>query len=287
VGIGDQSVAMFDHPAFQRAKLRRVRYFLAWNAMDDDALRLRARAFVIRARADDFRVLLHLSTDDYRSKQARRPSVREYRRQVRRLVRYFRALGVREFGAWNEVNHSSQPTWDSPNHAALFFREMYRAVKPRCHTCGVVALDVLDQTGVERYMRRFYRRLSPTYRRRATVVGIHNYGDVNRRRTRFTRSIIRQAHHYNAHTRFWLTETGGIVKFGSSFPYSPYRAKLRFHQMFKITNAYRRSGLERLYIYQWTGSPRGVRFDAGLTNPDGSVRPAYAYIRSKLSGYLR
>jgi hypothetical protein len=81
---------------------------------------------------------------------------------------------VRDFGSWDEANHASQPTWDSPSSAALFFREMYRTVRWHCRTCGVVALDVLDQVWVERYMASFYRRLSSTYRRRATIVGIHN-----------------------------------------------------------------------------------------------------------------
>jgi hypothetical protein len=122
-----------------------------------------ARTYVERARAAHMQVLLHISTDDYTIKKAKLPSVATYRQQIGRIVSYFRALGVREFGTWDEVNHASQPTWDSPSHAALFFREMYRAVKPRCPTCGVVALDVLDQTGVERYMQSFYRPLSPTY----------------------------------------------------------------------------------------------------------------------------
>ena len=146
------------------------------------------------------RVLLHVSTDDYRIKKARLPSVATYRRQIGRIVRYFRALGVHEFGTSNEANHASQPTYDSPSRAALFFREMYRAVKGHCRTCAVVGLDVLDQVGVESYMRSFYRRLSTTYRRRVTAVGIHNYGDVNRKRTSFTGAIISQARRYNRHT---------------------------------------------------------------------------------------
>src|SRR3954470_14262300 len=190
VGIGDQQAATFDHPDFQRAKFKRVRYLVAWNVMDDVGRRLAARAYVQRARASGMQVLLHISTDDYTIKKARLPSTATYRRQIGRIVRYFRGLGVREFGTWDEANHASQPTWDTPAHAALFFRELYRAVKPHCRSCGVVALDVLDQTGVERYMRSFYRRLSATYRRRATIVGIHNYGDVNRKRTTFTRNII-------------------------------------------------------------------------------------------------
>jgi hypothetical protein len=287
VGISDQQVGMFDNPAFQRAKFERVRYVVPWNVMDDAGQRAVARAYVLRARASGQQVFLHLSTDDYRIKKAKLPSVARYRAALRRLVPYFRALGVREFGTWDEANHASQPTYDSPSHAALFFVEMYRAVKGRCRSCAVVALDVLDQTGVERYMQGFYRRLSPTYRKRATVVGLHNYGDVNRRRSTYTRSMIQQAHKYNRSTKFWLTETGGIVTFGRSFPYSPARAKNRLSTMFSIANRYRRSGIQRIYVYQWTGSDRSARFDAGLTNPDGSVRPSYTYLRSKLPGYER
>ena len=287
VGIGDQQVAMFDQHAFQRAKFRRVRYFIAWNAMDDDSARLAARAFVQRARKDHFQVLLHLSSDDLRIKRARLPSVGQYRAQVQRLVRYFRALGVREFGTWNEANHASQPTYRSPTRAADFFRELYRAVKGHCRTCAVVALDVLDQGGVERYMRSFYRHLSATYRRRATVVGIHNYGDVNRQRATFTRSIIRQAHQYNRHTRFWFTETGGIVKFGRNFPCSTTRASHRLRQMFSLARRYRSSGVDRLYIYNWTGAGCDARFDAGLTTPSGATRAGYDYVRRALPNYLR
>jgi hypothetical protein len=77
VGIGHQSVAMFDQPAFQRPKLERVRYFISWNAMDDDAERLAARAFVQRARCDGFSLLLPVSTDNLEIKKATLPSVAE------------------------------------------------------------------------------------------------------------------------------------------------------------------------------------------------------------------
>ena len=287
VGIGDQQVAMFDQPAFQRAKIKRVRYFIPWNAMDVPAQRLAARAYVQRARKAGISVFLHVSSDDLRIKKARLPSVSEYRSKVGRLVRYFRGLGVREFGTWNEANHASQPTYRSPRRAAEFFREMYRAVKGRCRSCVVVALDVLDQTGVERYKRTWYRSLSSTYRSRATVVGLHNYGDVNRQRTTFTRSIISQSRKYNRRTKFWFTETGGIVNFGANFPCSQTRAANRLKNMFSLARRYRTSGVQRIYVYNWTGAGCEARFDAGLTNPDGSVRPGYAYLRRALPNYLR
>jgi len=289
VGIGDQQASMFDSPLFQRAKFKRVRYFVPWNIMDDDQQLAVAKAYVQRARKDHIQVLLHLSSDDLRIKKAKLPSVAAYRKQVKRIASTFRPLGVRDFGAWNEVNHASQPTYRSPTRAADFFVEAYRAIKPRCSFCNVVALDVLDQTGVERYMRSFYRHLSSTYRRRATVVGIHNYGDVNRRRTTFTRNIIRQSHSFNSKTRFWFTETGGLVKFGRSFPCSETRARNRLRNMFDLAKTYHSSGVERMYVYNWTAPPDGcdARFDAGLVNFDGTARPGYTYLRQKLPNFLR
>jgi hypothetical protein len=289
VGIGDQQISMFDQPLFQARKFKLVRYFVPWNVMQDDDELAQAKAYVERARRDHIQVLLHISSDDLRIKKAKLPSVAQYRTQIKRIVSTFRPLGVRDFGAWNEVNHASQPTYKSPTRAADFFVEAYRAIKPRCSFCNVVALDVLDQTGVERYMRSWYRHLSSTYRRRATLVGIHNYGDVNRQRTTFTRSIIRQAHSFNSKARFWFTETGGLVKFGSNFPCSETRARNRLRNMFSLARTYRPSGVERLYVYNWSGPSNGcdARFDAGLVNFDGTPRPGYNYLRDALANFQR
>src|SRR3954469_25074640 len=289
VGIGDQQVLMFDQPLFQARKFKIVRYFVPWNVMEDKDQLADATAYVKRARQDHIQVLLHISSDDLRIKKAKLPSVAQYRREIKKIISTFRPLGVRDFGAWNEVNHASQPTYRSPTRAADFFVEAYRAIKPRCSFCNVVALDVLDQTGVERYMRTFYRHLSSTYRRRATLVGIHNYGDVNRQRTTFTRSIIRQSHSFNSKTKFWFTETGGLVKFGANFPCSETRARNRLRNMFDLARTYHASGVERMYVYNWSAPPDAcdARFDAGLVNFDGTARPGYTYLRQKLPSFLR
>jgi hypothetical protein len=287
VGIGDQQAAMFDNPLFQRAKFKRVRYFIPWNVTDNAQQLSWADAYVRRARQSRITVFLHISSHDLRIKKARLPSTSAYRTKVRRLVRHFRALGVREFGAWNEVNHASQPTYRSPRRAASYFKVMYRLVKDRCRSCTVMGLDVLDQRGVERYMRSFYRSLSRTWRRRARTVGIHNYGDVNRRRTRYTRNIIRTSRRYNRRTKFWFTETGGIVKFGRSFPCNQTRAANRLKNMFRLAKRYRRQGVSRVYVYNWTGVGCGARWDSGLVNADGSARKGYTYLRRALKNYRR
>ena len=282
VGIGDQQAGMFSQPAFQALKIKRVRYFVRWDVMRRSGDRLTARNYVQTARRNGARVLLHISSDNLTRKKAKLPSKSRYRRDVTRLVKYFKKLGVREFGARNEANHDSQATWKSPSRAAYEFKTVRRACGSKC---TIVALDVLDQRGVERYMRRFYQALG-SYRRFAKIVGIHNYSDINRKRTRGTRSIIRTVKRYNRRASFWLTETGGVVNFGSSFPYNERRAANRLGYLFTVAKRYRRD-IKRLYVYNWTGAPQGARFDAGVVNPAGSPRPAYNTLRSRLKDFLR
>jgi hypothetical protein len=98
---------------------------------------------------------------------------------------------------------------------------------------------------------------------------------------------------YNRRTDFWFTETGAVASFGGSFPYSESRQASRIRNMFKYASRYRKSGVARVYSYNWfgieTGSGCGVtcRFDAGLVGPDGRVRPVYNAFRARLSSYSR
>ncbi len=274
IGIGDQSPAMFSNPAYQALGIKKVRYFIDWDAMKVPAKRERAEAYVAAARAAGDRVFMHVNTNDFTPKKAKLPSVREYRRDVGRLVRHFRKKGVREWGVWNEANHKSQPTWDNPRRAAQYYREMRRL----CRGCTILGLDILDQAGDARYIQRFMAALPSSIRRSSSLrVGIHNYSDTNRKRSRGTARIIRTVKRYNRRASFWLTETGGVVNFGRSFPCNERRAANRVGYMFTLAKKYRRD-IDRLYAYSWTGEDcQG--FDAGLTRSDGSLRPAYEHVQ--------
>ncbi|MGH2898833.1 MAG: hypothetical protein ACRDMZ_09185 [Solirubrobacteraceae bacterium] len=293
VGIGDQSPAMFDSPFFQQLNVRRTRYFVPSDVMRNTTERAKARAFAIAARRARVSVLLHISTTDLRSKRGRLVSTTRYRRDVGRIVVYFRRLGVRDFGAWNEVNHKSQETWNRVGSAVSYFKSMYQAVRRRCRTCGVVGLDVLDQSGVDRYIRSFYARLSRTWRTRLKVVGIHNYSDVNRGRSTGTAKIIRTARRYNRRVKFWFTETGAVASFGSAFPFSEARQAARMKNMFSYASRYRTRGVQRVYSYNFFGVANAsgcgtrCRFDAGLVRADGTPRPVFAVFKSRLARYSR
>jgi hypothetical protein len=282
VGIADQSVGMFDAPAYQALKLKRTRYFIRWDASRYPSEIARADAYVKRARAAHESVLMHISTNSFVPKKAHLPSVAQYRHYVGALVRHYRKLGVHDWGPWNEVNHKTQPTYKSPRRAAQFFKTM----RSMCKGCTIVALDILDQAGSTRYIRSFYRALGSS-RRFAHVVGIHNYSDTNRatHRGRGTRAIINAVRRYNHHTQFWLTETGGVVNFGHSFRCNESHAATSVSRMFSLARSFRRY-IKRLYVYNWVGSNCNG-FDTGLTRGNGQLRPGYYTLRKNLRSFLR
>ncbi|HYF24797.1 MAG TPA: hypothetical protein VD931_03575 [Baekduia sp.] len=282
VGIGDQSPAMFSDPNYQALGIKKVRYVVRWDAMKNADLRQRAEAFVAAARRSNDRVFFHVSTNDFTPKKATLPSLRTFRRDVGRLVRHFRKKGVREWGVWNEANHKSQPTWDNPRRAAQYFREMKRL----CKGCTLVGLDVLDQAGVERYIRRWFSALPRSYRRSSIRVGIHNYSDTNRKRSSGTRSIIRTVKSRNRRATFWLTETGGVVNLSAkSFPCNEARAANRIGYMFTLARKFRRD-IDRIYPYSWFGEDCNG-FDAGIVSSGGVPRPSYATFKSRARSFTR
>jgi hypothetical protein len=294
VGVADQSPAMFDSPYFQELKVKRTRCFVPSDVMQDAGERAKAREFVLAARRNGVSTLLHVSTTDLREKRGRVVSTAKYRRDVGRMVAYFRKLGVRDFGAWNEVNHKTQETWNRVGNAVSYYKSMYSTVKRRCRTCAVVGLDMLDQAGSDRYIRSFYARLSRTWRTRLKVVGIHNYSDVNRSRSTGTARIINTVRRYNKRTKFWFTETGALASFRGSFRYSEARQAARIRNMFTYASRYRSRGVERVYSYNFFGIEDGgsgcgatCRFDAGLVDPDGTPRPVFSTFKSKLAAYSR
>jgi polysaccharide biosynthesis protein PslG len=143
-----------------------------------------------------------------------------------------------------------------------------------------VAADVIDESNMVRWLRVFKR-----YARGARLWGLHNYKDTNPRRGQKrggTRKLLRAVR-----GRVWLTETGGIVFFrlpsgGVLFPDSESRASRALGTMFRLAQRYRRR-IKRVYIYDWSQSAPGNRFDSGLVRRNGSTRPGYDTVRRNLA----
>jgi Glycosyl hydrolase catalytic core len=280
LGIGEQRPEMFAGPAWQSLQLRHVRYLVPWD-WRRNGQEAEVAAFMSAARAHGQDVLVTFTArrgcyDGRRYSRAqlcRAPSARAYRSAVRAFDDAH--PWVRTYSAWNEVNHVSQPTFRSPRLAVRYYAVLRREARRRHFR--VMAADVLDTSNLRRYLRAFLRSAPG----RPRLWGLHNYQDVNRGTSGDTRAMLGLVP-----GRVWLTETGGVVKFGESrqFRYSESRAARWTRWMFRLANRYdgRRRGLRstiaRLYVYRWFGEPPGAHFDAGLVNPDGTPRRAYSVV---------
>jgi hypothetical protein len=290
VGIGDQNYKMFTDANWKALKLKKARVFVEWSTIDDASELAKADQYVAAANAAGVSVLMHISVEHINSTpRGALPSVADYKDKVGRLVAHFRAQGVKDWGVWNEANHSSQPTQKNPRRAADF----YKAFKAfPCKDCKIVALDVLDQKGVEKYIASWLKAAGSAGQN-AKIIGIHNYSQVNRRITAKkasdtypgTARIIKAVRKKNSKAKFWYTETGGLAQFGGSFPCDKKRQADRTKFMFDMLKTYDKD-VERLYAYNWYGAGC-VKFDAGLVEEDGTPRSAYTAFKKGLKNTTR
>ncbi|MEA2123539.1 MAG: hypothetical protein QOI80_321 [Solirubrobacteraceae bacterium] len=280
VGIGEQDPVMFSDATFAPLGLKRVRYIVPWDWNRASYKRDTVTRFMLAAQAAKAEVLVHFASSAgcydgkryLRKKHCRAPTVRAYTRSVRAFRKAFPYVHV--FGAWNEANHKSQPIYHRPKLAARY----YNALRRTCRSCTIVAADLLDEPSLPAYVHAF-RKVAKHPR----LWGLHNYIDVNYRRPTGTRGMLRLVP-----GRVWLTETGGLVRFGAKFPYSLKRAAAATEYLFDLADrfSHRRRGLRsritRIYPYAWRGEIRGAHYDSGLVGPTGKQRPAYRVFRHKL-----
>lgn len=278
VGLSEQNPAMFAQSNWSKLKLKRVRYILPWDYAKHPGNLAEVTDFMNEARAKRQEILVTFTAtrgcftnNRYSKKKAcRAPSSRAYKAAVRGFRAQFPY--AKTFTPWNEVNHVSQPTYRKPKLAARY----YKALKSVCKGCTVMAADLLDSSDVKSYIRKFQRATKSKGR----IWGLHNYKDVNRRQNKGVRNVLSVTK-----GQVWLTETGGIVRFGKDFPYSKKRAGKRTKYMFQLARRYSR--VKRIYVYRWFGEPRSARFDAGLVNADGTSRPSFKQFKKSIKGLPR
>ena len=275
IGISDQQASTFANPLFQPLKLKAARYIAPYDVMSSPVDRQRLAEWIQGAQFMHQRVLVSFEHSRRAGKQRRAPSVKQYTAALKQFKAAFPA--VREISPWNEVNRcqkngdaNGQPTCGKEKLLAQYYSAARKVFGSKA---TIVALDVLDEQNVSKtikVIKTFLRYAKP----RPKILGFHNYSDTNRFSTSRTRRVLAAWP-----GDVWLTETGGIVKLGASFPYSESRAAKALGCMFTLARQNKR--IKRLYVYQFNGAPSGDRFDAGLVSVDNQKRPGYAIVQQR------
>jgi hypothetical protein len=276
-GVGDEQTEMFTNPLWQRLHTKIARYIVPYDAAVRPYSLQLARQWISAAEAQHQQVLVAFYHSEYTP--TRMPSLATYQRDVQKFIKLFPR--VRQYQPWNETNRGNVPRlFSSPS--AMESAMDYRALKSVCHGCTVLGLDILDGPSVSpslRYIGEFKRDIVRLKTSMPSLWGLHNYSDTNRFQSTRTSAILAAVP-----GQVWLTETGGIVKFGGAFPNRKgsglTRAAKALSYMFRLASSNPR--IKRLYIFQWSGATGAARFDAGITDPHYNPRPGYVIVCKQL-----
>jgi hypothetical protein len=281
-GVSDQQSDVFSNPLFTPLGFTTARYITPYDVMNlqpTDPNRVELDAWISGARSRGMDILIAFEHSHTRGRERRIPNTREYANAIKRFMRAYSF--VRSFQPWNEANRCQrtigsgasaivvgQPICRKPRQAANYYNTFVKTCRQLRRSCRIAGLDVLDENNVTRslrYIRTFRRYAKP----RPKYWGIHNYSDTNRFSQKRTRAMIRETRS----GEIWLTETGGIVKLGRSFPFDVNRAARALGCTFRIARDNKR--IKRVYVYNFHAATPASEFDAGLINLDGTKRPGY------------
>jgi hypothetical protein len=276
-GISDEGDEMFNNSLWRQLHTKIVRYVTPYDTAMREWSMLKAWNWIHAAEAQHQQVLVAFYHSEYTP--TKMPSVATYKRDVAKFMKVF--PHVRLYQSWDESNRGNERgVFSSPSATAA--AQYYQALKRDCVPCTVIGLDILDAQYIGptlTYIAEFKREIYRLKTLMPKIWGLHNYSDVNRLESWRTHDLVRALG-----GEVWLTETGGIVKFGGGFPNkngSGLRRAARVLQfMFRVAASEPR--IKRLYIYDWTGGNAKTRFDAGLMNAHNQPRSGYVVVCRQL-----
>jgi hypothetical protein len=278
-GVGDESLEMFTDPNWIQLRTKIARYIVPYDAAVRSYSLDKAKLWIKAAEAKHQQILIAFYHSEYTP--TKMPSVASYQHDVQKFVKLFPK--VRQYQSWDEANRGNiRGVLASPSASAA--ARYYQALLRVCKGCTVLGLDVLDANNISptlQYISEFKREVGKLRTVMPKIWGLHNYSDINRLESWRTRTLVQALG-----GQTWLTETGGLVKFGGAFPNKNgsglRRASKVLAYMFNVAAAHAR--IKRLYIYDWTGGTASTRFDAGLTDAHHVPRPGYVTVCRKLHG---
>ena len=272
IGMSDQKVGMWQDDRFAKLGISQVRLLMAYdNILRRDFSRYDAWMAAAHKRGADVLVTIDRDIGSY----TRMPTLSQYRRIIRILRE--RYPWVQTYGAWNEANHVKQPTYRKPKRAAQY----YNILREECAGCTILAADILDSSNMLPWLATFKR-----YAKHPKLWGLHSYQDSNHFRPlsqTYTRALLNAVR-----GDVWLTEAGGIVRFGTRYPggtRGEAHAARAMKRTFQVAGSSPR--IKRVYLYHWDADPKFLTWDSAFVDNKGRARPTLEILRQEINRQRR
>ncbi len=272
VGISDQEAGTYVDPLLGWTGISQTRIIVPWDVafVADHSRFDRVLSTAHHTYQDILVSFEHRSSEDCAEGRCYLPDATQYRYALAAF--HQRWPYVKTISPWNEANHPVQPTAKHPAMAA----EYYRIARSVCPECTVLGAEVVDLSNLDDWLGR-YKAAAPVDPR---LWGLHNYGDVTRRRSTMTRRMLDLVR-----GDVWLTETGGLVRFqlrdGTvTWPYDEQRAARSMQYMFDLADRHA-DRIKRAYVYNWRAVSH-LRWDSGLLSAAGEPRPSFFVLAERL-----
>jgi hypothetical protein len=271
VGISDQEASTYVDPLLAWTGIAQARVIVPWDVALNDRRHIGDTLGAAHEAGMDVLVSFeHREGEDCVAHSCHLPTESEYRHALATFLA--RWPYVHTISPWNEANHPAQPTAGHPAAAAAY----YRIAREVCPACTVLGAEVVDIPNLGDWLRRF-KAAAPSVPR---LWGLHDYGDVTRRRSTMTDAMLAAVP-----GEVWLTETGGLVRMLNAdgsvrWPYDEQRAALALRYAFDLADA-RADRIRRVYVYNWRATPE-LRWDSGLLSATGQPRPSFGVLAARL-----
>jgi len=283
IGIGDENTYMFRDPRFLALGIKHVRFDVSWDvfspAYKNHYRRNAFESWMADAHAEGMTPLITFDHSDRRGQAGRLPSVAQFSHAFRGLHK--RYPWVTQFVTWDEANYYGEAIARYPKRAAAY----YLALRRDCPHCAIGAADLLDIANRRQAVPeiRWARELMRYAHVRPAHWALNNYVGANTRSLRALKQVLRALP-----GRFWLAETGGIVKFPHhgkpGFPLTlAHAAAVDRFLLTKVAGLSHR--IQGIYLYEWRPPKARASWDTALISWNNRVRPGYDVLAKTLDAW--
>jgi hypothetical protein len=277
LGISENVAGVFANPFFRASGMGAARLVVPWDATKHAYAYVDNWMAAVRT-VPGVKVMIVFAASPTRHAG----TLGQYTSAVKAFIKKYPF--VKYAAAFNEPSDAHSFLQKNPKEAAHRFDALLKICGSKCTALtGEFAMGAkLPNRAYAVDYAKAMLKVIPKKNQKKIIWGLHNYVDVNRLQTTWTKAFVKAI----KVGKIWYTETGGIVKriqpasTPASYRYNkgsgPAFAAKATNYLLTTLRKVPGKRMGQIYLYQWFANPSGLGFgDAGLIDVGGLPRPAF------------